>query len=206
MKDNKSLPVSAIILAGGESSRMSAPKAFLTVGGSAIILREIAVLRPVFSEVIIAASDPMPFGGLGCRVVPDDARFRDAKGPLVGVYSGLAAADNGCAFAVGCDMPFIEPGLVDWMAGLTTGFDLVIPRVGGYAEPLFGFYKKTALPAMEDALIRGERRLQGVFGGLNVLYVEGHEMRPLDPELRSFVNINTPDDLAAAEGLLSGRR
>jgi len=202
MKNSIPLPAAAIVLAGGESSRMAAPKAFMEVGGTTIIGREIEVLKPLFAEVIVSANDPGPFARFGCRVVPDDARFREMKGPLVGVYSGLTAANHDIGFAVACDMPFINPGLVVWMAGLIEGFDLVIPRVGGYAEPLFGFYKKTCLRAMEDALSRGERRMQGIFGGLKVRYVEERELAPFDPGFRSFININTPEDLATAESLL----
>jgi molybdopterin-guanine dinucleotide biosynthesis protein A len=195
------LPVTAIILAGGESSRMAAPKAFLTVGGTAIIEREMSVLGPIFNEVIISANDPGPFSRLGRRVVPDDLRFSGVKGPLAGVYSGLSEAGNEYGFVVACDMPFISHPLVVFMAGLRDGFDLVIPRVRGYAEPLLGLYGKTALKTMEDALSKGEGRLQGIFEGLKVRYVEEPEIRPFDPELRSFININTPGDLAMAEKL-----
>jgi molybdopterin-guanine dinucleotide biosynthesis protein A len=95
-------------------------------------------------------------------------------------------------------MPFIEPRLVVWMAGQLEGHDAVVPRVGGKAEPLLGFYRKTAARALEEALLKGERSLQAVLGWLDVRYAEEVEMREFDPQLCSLVNVNTPDDLERA--------
>ena len=92
----------------------------------------------------------------------------------------------------------LVPGLVLWMAGLTGGHDAVIARVGGRAEPLFGYYAKKAAKALEGALEKGERSLQGVISGLSVRFVDEDEMREFDPQLCSLVNVNTPDDLDRA--------
>jgi len=195
------LPVTAVILAGGESTRMAAPKAFLKVGGLTIIEREVRALGSVFSETLIVARDPAAFAGLGPRVVLDSPEFGRLSGPMLGLYSGLLEAKNGSALVVGCDMPFISPGLAGWLAGLIGGHDMVIPRVGGYPEPLFGVYSKGVLPVLSDALKGGVRRLQDVFGLLDVLYVDEGRMRPLDPDLKSFINVNTPADLMRAEAI-----
>lgn len=177
---------------------MSAPKAFLKVGGVTIIEREIRALGSVFNELLVVANDPARYAGLGVRVIPDLERFRALKGPLTGLYSGLSAASNDYVFLAACDMPFIEPGLCAWMAGQRLGHDLVIPRVKGFAEPLFGLYRKTALPVMEKALTQGTRSIQDIFRLLDTRYVSPREMRVYDPELKSLTNINTPGELARA--------
>ncbi len=196
------LKATAIILAGGESARMRAPKAFIEVGGVQMIRRALLALAPLFSETLIIANDPAGLDGLGSRVVPDDARFSRLKGPMTGIYTGLIEAAYDPVFVAACDMPFIEPGLVVWMAGLLAGHDLVIARAGGRAEPLFGFYAKKVAGALEGALERDERSLQAVIKKLSVRYVEEDEMREFDPQLCSLVNVNTPDDLDRASRCL----
>jgi molybdopterin-guanine dinucleotide biosynthesis protein A len=177
---------------------MRAPKAFALVGGVQMIKRALMALGPLFSETLIVANDPALYSGLGVRVVSDIERFRHMKGPMTGIYSGLQQARYDTVFAAGCDMPFIEPRLVVWMAGQLEGHDAVVPRVGGKAEPLLGFYRKTAARALEEALLKGERSLQAVLGWLDVRYAEEVEMREFDPQLCSLVNVNTPDDLERA--------
>ena len=198
MREDTTIPVTALILAGGESRRMAVPKAFLMVGGLTVIEREISALSAVFDEVLVVGGDPVPLQEFGVRTVPDLAIPNGARGPLVGMYSGLMAAANDCSFVVGCDMPFIVPGLAAFLAGLRDGCDLVIPRIGAYVEPLFGVYRKTALKAIEAALERGDARLRGIFGDLDVRYVVEEELRAFDPALESFINVNTPADLEMA--------
>ena len=192
------LKATAIILAGGESARMRSPKALIEVGGVQMIRRALMALAPLFSETLIVSNDPAPFQGLGARVVPDNARFAGLKGPMTGIYSGLMEARFDLAFVAACDMPFIEPRLVLWMAELTAGHDAVVARTGGRAEPLFGYYTKRAAGTLEGALKRGQRSLQAVMKDLSVRYVDEDEMREFDPQLCSLVNVNTPDDLDRA--------
>lgn len=178
---------------------MAAPKAFLLVGGITIIEREIRALGSVFNELLVVANDTRPYAGLGVRAIPDPERFRAYGGPLTGLYGGLLAASNDYVFLAACDMPFIEPGLARWMAGQRDGHEVVIPRVKGLAEPLFGLYKKTAIPIIESALIHGTRKLQDALRLLDVRYVDEDEMRVYDRQLNSLTNVNTPDELARAE-------
>ncbi|MBI5189697.1 MAG: molybdenum cofactor guanylyltransferase [Nitrospirae bacterium] len=200
MKPEKlAFPATAVILAGGENSRMGTPKSFVRVGGVTIIERELRALSPLFDEVVVVTRDPALYAGLGCRVAGDVTGYLDVRGPLIGVYSGIQAARNEYIFVAGCDMPFMEPGLVRYMAALAPGRDAVVPRVGPYLEPLFAFYRSTAGQALEDALRQGGKRLQDVYKSLDVMYVAEDEARGLDPELQSFFNVNTPADLAVAE-------
>jgi len=192
--------ITGIILAGGENSRMKAPKPLIRVAGKRIIDRQVTALRQAFGSIAVVGAGPEIAFEPGIRVLPDDASYAGMRGPMRGICTGLRAAGRAC-FVVACDMPFINPRLMSHLAGLLPGHDLVIPVVGGLVEPLFGVYGMTALDAMESALMDGARKIRGVFASLDVLYVEEDELRRFDTGLYSFVNVNTPSDLARADEL-----
>jgi molybdenum cofactor guanylyltransferase len=228
------IPVSAVILAGGENRRMKVPKAFLDIGGISIIERQAAALtggiidgrqgpnrgmsrRPAgldaleaesafFDELIVVSNDSASYESLGFKAMPDDPEFSGRKGPLIGVYTGLQAARNQYIFVVACDMPFISGKLARRLAQLKGGHDAVVPVIKGYPEPLFAVYSKTVLKYAEHALRRGRARLQELYKDLDVFFVDESEAREYDPGLLSFINVNTPEDLKMAEGLSKARR
>jgi len=197
--------VTAVILAGGQSSRMAsfraAPKAFLRVGGETVIEREVRALGAVFNDIIVVSNEPEPYLDLGLQVIPDSDRFPEIKGPIKGIFSGLHGIAGGFGFFVACDMPFINPDLVEWMGKGRAGHDAVIPRIGVYLEPLFGYYAKSALPAIEQAMDAGVRRIQDVFPRMDVKVIDDRDVRLFDPEFESFINLNTPEDLTRAESI-----
>ena len=198
--------VTAVILAGGQSSRMAslrtAPKAFLRVGDEAVIEREIRALGSVFKDILVISNEPEPYLDLGINVIPDSDRFPGIRGPIKGILSGLYGISGGFAFIVACDMPFISPDLVGWMGKYRELHDVVVPRKGGFLEPLFGYYGKSALPQIEDAMENGVSSIQDVFPRLNVKVVEETDVKIFDPEFESFINLNTPEDLARAESII----
>lgn len=198
--------VTAVILAGGQSSRMAslrtAPKAFLRVGDETVIERELRALGSVFKDILVISNDPEPYIDLGIKVIPDSDRFPGIRGPIKGIFSGLHGISGGSAFIVACDMPFISPSLVRWMGKCRRLYDVVVPRKGGYLEPLFGYYGKSALPQIEDAMGNGISSVQDVFPSMNVKVVEESDIRLFDPDFESFINLNTPEDLARAEAII----
>jgi molybdopterin-guanine dinucleotide biosynthesis protein A len=101
-------------------------------------------------------------------------------------------------------MPFINPALVEWMGRGRAGHDVVIPKIGGFFEPLFGYYAKSALPVIEQAMNTGIRRIQDVFFRMDIEVIGDMDVRIFDPEFESFINLNTPDDLARAESIIGG--
>jgi molybdenum cofactor guanylyltransferase len=197
--------VTGIILSGGKSTRMNAPKTLIRVAGERIIDRQIAALRLAFGRVVVVGSGPEIAGTEGVRIIPDDASFSGMSGPMRGICTALRTVGGAC-FVVACDMPFINPRLMSHLAGLLAGHDLVIPVVNGLVEPLFGVYGLNALKAIEGSLMRGGRRIRDVFGSLDVLYVDEDELKIFDEGLNSFINVNTPSDLARAEDLAAGER
>lgn len=189
------MSVSAAIMAGGKSRRMGRDKAWLDVGdGRPIVRRVIDVLSAVADEVFLVANDER-YTTLGLRVVPD--RFT-AGGVLGGIATGVGAATHDRVLVAACDMPFLRPEVFRLLVERSDGYDAVVPRIGDEYEALHALYTKTCLPPMERALGAGKMRVLSFFGDVRLRVLEADELRTVDPDLRSFTNVNTPEELAAA--------
>jgi molybdopterin-guanine dinucleotide biosynthesis protein A len=187
--------MTVIILAGGENKRMGVDKAFLTVAGMPMIEHILLALRPVVHQIIIVTNVPERYRSYHAKVVTD---MLDRRGPLTGMYSGLVSSVSEYNIVVACDMPFLNSGLLSYLMGLAPGYDAVVPVVGELTEPLHAVYSKKMLPLIEERIHEDERRIQGIFGRANVRYVTEEEIRRFDPERRSFINLNTPQQYKEA--------
>lgn len=192
------LSVSSVILAGGQSQRMGFNKAFLELGGRSIIERVIQQVSLVSQEIILVTNAPDEYAHLGYPVVAD---IFPAKGSLGGIHSGLKAARHQYTLVVACDMPFLNASLLRYMILLSPGYDVVVPRLGKEPEPLHALYSKACLPAMEALLQQNDLRIVSFYPQVRVRYVEQTEIEVLDPQHRSFFNVNSPDDLQRAREL-----
>jgi molybdopterin-guanine dinucleotide biosynthesis protein A len=94
---------------------------------------------------------------------------------------------------VGCDMPFLSARLLAHLAGLSGESDVVAPRIGGRPEPLHAVYAPACLAAIRPRVEAGQLRIVGFYDDVRVRYVEEPALRAIDPELRSFRNVNTPE-------------
>ena len=181
----------ALILAGGKSSRMGRDKAQLPFGGTTVIEFLMARLRKVCEEVIIVARPEQTYTHPHARVVFDVV---PGKFGLGGLYSGLLQSPAEINFVCACDMPLIAPALVEYLFTRLPGFDAVVPRIEGQAEPLCAIYAKTCLPALQERLRADDLRLSGWLAQVNTCFVEKHELQRYDARLRSFTNLNTSWD------------
>jgi molybdopterin-guanine dinucleotide biosynthesis protein A len=188
--------LTGLVLAGGASQRMGRDKALLELDGRSLIQIVVERMAQVCSEVLIVSGDVEPYIGLGAPVVED--RFQDV-GVLGGLHAGLRAASDELTLAVGCDMPFLNPGLLRAFADWAEGYDVALLRQGEHVEPLHGAYRRTCLPAMEAAIRAGERRIISFFPQVRVRYITLEEVAPIDPHLDSFRNVNTPEEWEAAQ-------
>ncbi len=189
------LAVSSVILAGGQSRRMGINKALLKVGGRPIIERVIEKVSLVGEEVILVTNTPDECAYLGCPMVAD---VYPGKGSLGGIYSGLKVVSNPYALVVACDMPFLNASLLRYMALLSPGHDVIVPRTGQGIEPLHALYSKACLPAIELSLQQSNMRTISFYSQVRVRYVEQEEIETLDPQRLSFFNVNSTDDLRRA--------
>ena len=195
---------SAVVLAGGQSSRLGADKSVLLLNGQPLIVRTVQQLSALSDDLIIVVNTPERFEplGLAARLVTDE---RPDEGSLMGIYSGLKAARHPYALVVACDMPFLSPSLLHHMLSLVPGYDVVVPRLAGMLEPLHAVYGRTCLPWIARLLDEGQRKVVAFFPHVKVRHVEEREIDVFDPLHLSFVNINTPQDWEQVQGLISTR-
>jgi molybdopterin-guanine dinucleotide biosynthesis protein A len=210
--------LSVLILAGGGSRRMGQDKLWLPLGaaGVPLIRQVVARVRQLASEFLFSANEPARFAelaaelsaqGLPAQVVPD---LFPGAGPLAGLHAGLSAGRCDLLLAVAGDMPFINPAFVAHLVTLMPGFDLVIPELPHphtgepVKEPLHAIYRRSCLGAVAARLAAGDRQMVSFLPDVRVRVVSPEEIRPFDPEFRSFFNVNTPEDRRLAEQLAAG--
>jgi molybdopterin-guanine dinucleotide biosynthesis protein A len=188
------MSVSAAIMAGGKSKRMGQDKAWIELDGEPLVKRVADVLAQVADEVIVVANDPK-YERLGLRVVRD--RYPDG-GALGGIATGVTAATHDTVLVAACDMPFLSVDVWRLIVGHAGEADVVIPRVGGEFETLHALYTKACVPHIARSLAENRLRVISFFDQVKVLAIEEPELRAADPTLRSFTNVNTPEELASA--------
>lgn len=192
----------AAILAGGRATRLGgALKPLLVVGGQRIVDRQLAVLRPLFDQIVLVANEASPFADVGLPVVADR---QPGQGPLAGMDAALAyfgARDpTATVVCLAGDMPFLNPALLQHLRDAPPAL-AVVPRLAGRPEPLCARYDQTFAAHARAALTEGRLALHSLLGQLPVEYLEESVLRRFDPDLRSFINVNTAEDLRAASTL-----
>jgi len=186
----------AIILAGGESQRMGRDKATLALGEHSLLHRVVAVVQPLFPQLLVSVRQHR----LDIEL-PQVCDTQANAGPLAGLCAALEKSTTPWIFAVATDMPFVQSALIEYLARQRSGQDYqaVVPVVAGHPQPLAAFYAVSALAVIQDLLAGdGKRSLRAALERLNVCYVDESDLRAADPGLRSFFDLDTPDDVAAA--------
>jgi molybdopterin-guanine dinucleotide biosynthesis protein A len=193
--------LSVVILAGGLSKRLGRDKSLLELAGEPLLARTVRTLSVLSDDLVVVTNSASRYAALALdvRLVPDE---QQGVGSLMGIYSGLKAAQHPRALAVACDMPLLSVPLLRHMATLTGGYDVVIPRLGPFVEPLHAIYDKNCLPSMARLLAQGRRQIVAFFDDVRVRFVEQHVVERFDPHHHSFLNVNTAEDWAKAEELV----
>ena len=198
------MQVSGIILAGGKNTRIKTEKAFIQLSDKTTLIQStLELFKKIFPEIIIVTNNPGAYFKFGTTVVED--LIKD-KGPLGGIFSGLCFSTSQVNFVVGCDMPFLNPDLLNYILQKPEEYDVVIPETRGKAETLFARYSKNSLPVILSHMLRDELKIQDVLTELNVLKIKSGEIERFDPEHLSFFNINTQEDLKKAKDIYSKLR
>ena len=186
----------AIILAGGDSRRMGRDKASLPFHGETLLQSVVASVQPLFAQTLLSVRQPR--SEISLRQICD---VQADGGPLVGLISALEEINTSWVFVVACDMPFIAPAVIGQLANLRADYQAVIPTVDNHAQPLAAFYASSCLPVLKQSLADGNKSLIKAMQTLNVRYVARQELVQFDPQLRSFFDLDTPQDVAFAEGM-----
>jgi molybdopterin-guanine dinucleotide biosynthesis protein A len=133
------------------------------------------------------------------KLVQDVISYR---GPLGGILSGLEISTTSINLIVACDMPFLNPLLLNFLLRQIHGYDAVIPITEAGPEPLHAVYTKSCLPAIREAVSQGETRVISFFDQVKIKYVDRETLQFYDPEDLSLFNINTLEDLERAQRIM----
>lgn len=194
----------AVILAGGQNTRYPSLKAFMQVGGSPVIERTIMLLRKRFPRILVSTNQPERYFHLGLPMIGD---VLVSRGPMSGMHAALQHADGEAALFVACDMPFVADAVVACICeqyariAADQAVDAVIPVFHGRPQPLLAVYAKSATTALEAAVRADKVALLRFFEEIRTSFVPESVLKKMDADGRSFVNINTVDDYAAAFGV-----
>ncbi|MBX3306462.1 MAG: molybdenum cofactor guanylyltransferase [Nitrospira sp.] len=184
---------------------MGADKRFLTVGEQTLLERSCNILSRIFERVcIVIAQDSQPLE----TPVPVLRDLIPSCGSLGGMYTGLHQAATPYVFLSACDMPFIHADLIRYMVDAKAEVDIVLGYWNGRPQPTHAVYSRNCLSAVEALVRSGDLKLQKLLAtpALRVRLITEDEIRKIDPDGRSFLNVNTPSDLERARSLCADRR
>lgn len=181
-----------IVLAGGRSSRMGEPKAWLDWHGAPLLRRLCGIVaRGARGPVVVvrAPGQELPPLPGGVRVV-DDAR--EGRGPLQGILAGLEAVDADVAFVASVDLPFLHPEFVAAVCRAAEGADAAVPHLGGHAQPLAAAYRPALAPVASELLEAGDAGAMALLARCRARTVE------MPPHPESVRNLSSRADYEAA--------
>jgi molybdopterin-guanine dinucleotide biosynthesis protein A len=196
---------SGVILSGGLNTRFSGErKTLVKIAGKTILYHICSILRDVFDELILIADDPAEYLAYDLKIITDVYAVRSS---LTGIHSALTFASNRNVFITACDTPFIKKELVELVvAGADEKTDVVLPETRKGIEPLFAVYSKQCLKPLEECLRNETLKIKLAIQNLRVKNIPEDVLRQKDPELVSFFNVNTLEDLKTAEKMLKEGR
>ncbi len=191
----------ALLLTGGKSRRMGQDKARLPFGGVPMAVRVHAMLSEIFPNVLVVGHADFP--------LPEAPRIPDrhpGRGPLEALASGLEAVEEPQVLLTACDMPFLNPNLLRFLAEQTLDADAVVPCSARGREPLLAVYSRRILPMLRAPGAADDLSMQRFLAAIRVREIPVGVVRRYDPELASFRNLNRPEDYHEALRDLASRR
>ncbi len=195
--------ISCIVLVGGKSVRLGRDKIVEPLGTNFLIERVLSQLGIFKSDIIIVGNAEHYYNQLTCyprvKFVVD---IFPERGPLGGIYTGLQASTKLVNLVVAGDMPFLNSDLLKYMISLADTFDLVVPRLGNWVEPLHALYTKKCLTPIRELIMQNELRIRKLYPLVKTRYISAEEIERFDPKHLSFFNINNETDLKKAKELI----
>lgn len=192
-------PLSAVVLAGGAARRFGTDKTRAELGGRRVLERVLDSAASVTSDVVVVGSwapqgwshHPEPEPGLG---------------PLAALAHGLSAVHGTWVLVLGGDHPLLVPALLELLAqrARQSSADVVLPEHDGRDQPLVACYRRSIVPVAERVLASGARSLRSLLVEVSVERVGPDRWRTVDPHGRSFLDVDTVEDLERARQLLEG--
>jgi molybdenum cofactor guanylyltransferase len=183
--------LTGVVLAGGESRRFGSNKALLEFGGKVLLEHCVDSLRRHCDPILVIANNLRLYYAIRAHLIKD---LTPHQGPLGGIYTALLFSPNDWAFVKATDMPYLVPTLLDRLVQARERADVVVPMVEDRYEPLLALYHRRCLPAIAAVLEGTKRNIVEFYHRVKVRPLEEKDWRAVDPEGRSFWNVNTPAD------------
>ena len=197
----------AVILAGGKSTRMGFDKQLIKVGDIGITDHLIATLKPMFENIIVATSKPELYKGKDVVVTED---IYKGCGPVGGIHAGLLKSRSMYNYFIACDMPYVNKYYIEYMIKRIKenpyGHDAIITRTADWIEPLNAFYSRNLIPYIEDNIMKNKVKIKELLDRSDVLYIDEHIARSFSPDWGMFINLNTQKDLKGLESCENWRK
>lgn len=181
----------AIILAGGENRRFQSHKALAEIKGKRIIEATVELLTKHFAAVSISTNTPELFFYLGLPLIGD---IVEQRGPISGIYSSFISTGAPELFFMACDMPFIKPEVIALIKKKFQGQDAVLLMHKGFPQPLLGIYSQRLVPQLAERIRQNKKAMWDLLQDITVQFIPEEEVLRVDPEGKSFVNINTVEE------------
>ena len=194
---------SAIILAGGKSSRMGFDKQLLKLNERRLMDSLINKLKSEFEDIIIVTNRPELYIGLSHKITSD---ILIDKGPLGGIHAGLLKSSSKYTFVVACDMPNINMDYIRYMKKNISDNALgCVTKFGDWIEPFGSFYSIKLIKFIEEYLDTGRRSINGLLENKEISYIEEGVARKFSSNWDMFLNLNTKEELDNFLGELSNK-
>jgi molybdopterin-guanine dinucleotide biosynthesis protein A len=194
-----------VILAGGLSTRFNGKnKALFPIRGKPLLNYIYSVYKELFEEILLVTNDPLEYLDWDLEIVTDIYPIRSS---MTGIYTGLFYTKHQYAFVSACDTPFLKKKLVETiLSEIDSKAELVIPETHLGLEPLCAVYSKNCLKSLERCLDHEKLKIMRCLKKMPVKKISEKKLLQQDPDLFSFFNINTPEDLDKAEALIQGEQ
>ncbi|MGI5891883.1 MAG: molybdenum cofactor guanylyltransferase [Bacillota bacterium] len=186
----------AVILAGGQSSRMGFDKQLLGKGNQSLIKRIRLSLGARFDDIIIVTNTPELYEGNDVRVITD---IVPGMGPLGGIHAALTHSSSESIFVIACDMPYIDLPYLDYMKSIIKGnrYDACVTEdlsSKGRYQAFHSFYYRSALPVIEADLRAQKASMYYLLRKINTKVISFDQARPYITVRNLFLNLNTHDE------------
>jgi len=187
-----------LILAGGSSKRLGCNKAFYELNGKPMIKHVLERIAQLSDEIVISCklnAKELKKVFPAARLVVDKTSER---GPLIGLMSALPEISSDYVAVIACDCPWLSPEVIEFIFLRARGHDGALLRwPNGFIEPLQAVYRtRSLLKAVKRARGKGINKLGDVVNSMeDIVYISPEDLERIDPELKSFRNINSPEDV-----------
>lgn len=198
----RSLGRTGIILAGGQSSRMGQNKALMRLGAVTVIERIANELDKIVDDLLIVTNTFHEYDFLQIPLVEDEQK---GKGPIAGIQAGLKASKSEQNLIVACDMPFISTCLGRLLLDELRDYQAAIPKLDGRIHPLFGAYRKDALPMVTQCLENNELRIQSILHHLQVKIITEEILKSQGIRVKDTAVFNMNNQIEYEKALRLGR-